>query len=158
MTNVGQNLGPSPCWEKDHSHCSCESSLLLSLSQGTADGCTCPQSSDGKSRDREQGAKGWGPGATEKVSVNEWDHHGSKSQRIQSLLAPLMSCTLYRPPVVCCRLYGARPVRGRVIQVLAERAQNDGLFIVGDWNWPSQDLSLWHEDYFGLVTLKKMQT
>ena len=25
---------------------------------------------------------------------------------------------------------------------------------VGDWNWPPKDTSLWHEDYFGLVTFK----
>ena len=25
---------------------------------------------------------------------------------------------------------------------------------VGDWNWSPQDMSLWHADYFGLVTLK----
>ena len=24
----------------------------------------------------------------------------------------------------------------------------------GYWNWPPQDMSLWHDDYFGLVTFK----
>ena len=28
---------------------------------------------------------------------------------------------------------------------------------VGDWNWPPQDLPLWHEDYFGLVTFKNSE-
>ena len=29
---------------------------------------------------------------------------------------------------------------------------------VGDQNWPPQNVSLWQKDYFGLVTLKKLQT
>ena len=29
---------------------------------------------------------------------------------------------------------------------------------VGDQNWPPQDVFLWHEDYSGLVTFKKLQT
>ena len=26
--------------------------------------------------------------------------------------------------------------------------------LVGVWNWPPQDMSLWHDDYLGLVTLQ----
>ena len=29
---------------------------------------------------------------------------------------------------------------------------------VGDWNWPPQDMSLWHEDCLGLATFNKLQT
>ena len=29
---------------------------------------------------------------------------------------------------------------------------------VGDWHWPPKDMSLWHEDYLGLLTFNKLQT
>ena len=29
---------------------------------------------------------------------------------------------------------------------------------VGAWNWPPQDMSLWHEDYLGLVAFNTLQT
>ena len=32
----------------------------------------------------------------------------------------------------------------------------DGYGIVGAWNWPPQDKSLWHEDYLGLVTFNEL--
>ena len=35
---------------------------------------------------------------------------------------------------------------------------NDFFHCVGDWNWPPQDTSLWHEDYLGLVTFNKLLT
>ena len=36
------------------------------------------------------------------------------------------------------------------------RLLNQGHGIVGDWHWLPQDMSLWHEDYLGLVTFNKL--
>ena len=36
----------------------------------------------------------------------------------------------------------------KVLQLISDKAS------IGDWNWPPEDMSLWHEDYFGLVTFK----
>ena len=54
-----------------------------------------------------------------------------------------------------CQIYRIRdPEHGARKSVLINVPRDSN---VGDRHWPPQDMSLWHEDYLGLVTFNKLQ-
>ena len=62
------------------------------------------------------------------------------------------------PSTACRGTQQAHKPWRRLPQIPLHACDSARYAAVGDWNWPRQDMSLWHEDYLGLVTFNKLQT